>query len=239
MEYDGRFFRNQLGAVRSAEHVLPLVFQAVPARRVVDVGCGIGAWASVAKTLGCTVVGMDGDWVPRNELLIARDEFVVVDLASPSPADDRFDLALCLEVAEHIPEAGAAGLVDFLCSLAPAILFSAAVPWQVGTGHVNERYPSYWAAIFEKRGYNPIDVVRPVVWADRRVEFYYRQNTILYVDPGRVTAVQGPVACPMDVIHPDAVPILAQGWLEAGGAAQAIKLTRRILKNSVLRRLGW
>ena len=114
-------FANQSGAIRSARKLLPLIFESAPAHTVVDVGCGIGAWAKVAKEMGCAVTGLDGDWVPQEQLLIDRDEFIRVDLANPPQTlGKRFDLALSLEVAEHLPETSAERFVRFVTGLAPS-----------------------------------------------------------------------------------------------------------------------
>jgi hypothetical protein len=53
----------------------------------------------------------------------------------------RFDLALCLEVAEHLPAAAGDSLVRRLASVGARILFSAAIPGQGGRNHVNEKWP--------------------------------------------------------------------------------------------------
>ena len=242
--YDSTFFANQSGAVRSARKLLPLIFEYSPARTLVDVGCGIGAWAKVAKDLGCAVTGVDGDWVPREQLLIDPGEFVRVDLANP-PEDlgGRFDLALSLEVAEHIPQASAERFVRFVTGLAPIVVFSAAVPCQMGTHHVNEQYPGYWARRFEERGFVPFDVIRPRCWYDREVEFYYRQNLVMYVSSERVaefevSSQRSKIQHPLDIVHPDAVPILAQGWVEAGGTMRLLGMLRKTLVRSVRKRLG-
>jgi len=242
--YDSTFFASQSGAVRSARKLLPMILGLAPARTLVDVGCGIGAWARVAKELGCAVTGLDGDWVPQEQLLIDVDEFIRVDLANP-PEDlgRRFDLALSLEVAEHLPESSAERFVKFVTDLAPIVVFSGAVPWQMGTHHVNEQYAGYWARRFEQRGFAPFDVIRPRCWYDNDVEFYYRQNIVVYVSRARVaefeaSAMRSPVVHPLDIVHPDAVPILAQGWIEAGGTMRLIGLLRKVVVQSVRKRLG-
>lgn len=244
MIYDSRFFSNQSGALKSARRILPLVLETTRARSLVDVGSGIGAWAKVAKELGCTVAALDGDWVPRDQLLVDPSEFVRVDLANP-PQDlgRRFDVALSLEVAEHLPPESAERFVRFLTSLAPVIVFSAAVPCQVGTHHVNEQYPAYWARRFEACGFVAFDAIRPRVWYDQEVEFYYRQNAIVYVSRDRAvefekTAGLSTLPRPLDVVHPDAVPILAQGWVEAGGTMRCLELLRKTAARALKKRLG-
>ena len=43
---------------------------------------------------------------------------------------------------------------------------------------------------------------------------------------------------PLDIVHPDAVPILAQGWVEAGGTMRLIGMLRKTVVQSVRKRLG-
>jgi SAM-dependent methyltransferase len=244
VSYDSDFFANQNGAIRSARKLLPLIFDIVRPHTLVDVGCGIGAWAKVAKELGCAVTGLDGDWVPREQLLIEPQEFMSVDLANP-PQDmsARFDLAMSLEVAEHLPAATAERFVRFITRLAPVVVFSAAVPWQMGTRHINEQYPGYWVRWFERCDFVPFDVIRPRCWYDQDVEFYYRQNLLIYVSRARVTefeavAKTSTIVHPLDIVHPDAVPILAQGWVEAGGTRRCVDLLRKTVARSLRKRLG-
>jgi hypothetical protein len=53
-------------------------------------------------------------------------------------ARKRFDLAISLEVAEHLPEGSAGALVSTLIEAAPVVVFSAAIKGQSGTNHINE-----------------------------------------------------------------------------------------------------
>jgi len=96
-----------------------------------------------------------------------------------------FDLAVSLEVGEHLPESAAKTFVESLTRLAPVVLFSAAIPGQGGTSHVNEQWPEYWSRLFANHGFDPADVVRPRIWGDERVEFWYAQNVILYAARSR------------------------------------------------------
>lgn len=71
-----------------------------------------------------------------------------------------FDLAVSLQVAEHLPPSSAKGFIDSLAKLAPVVLFSAAIPLQAGAEHLNEQWPEYWAALFKTHDYLPIDCIR-------------------------------------------------------------------------------
>src|SRR4051794_18163398 len=108
-EYGVQFFQgHQAGAVRSARHIVPIVLELVRPRRVIDLGCGTGAWLSVFTAFGVPDVwGVDGDYVDRRMLLIPAERFLARNLEAPFRARDRFDLVVSLEVAEHLPPASA------------------------------------------------------------------------------------------------------------------------------------
>src|SRR5262245_37997923 len=191
--YTDEFFDRHLeGSRRSALLVVPMIMDLVRPRRVVDVGCGRGTWLAAFRDYGAEeILGIDGDYVDRERLEIAPDEFLRCDLSRPPAVDRQFDLAVCLQVAEHLPEESADNLVALLTSLAPVVLFSAAVPSQGGTNHVNEQWPDYWAARFEDRGYKTCDVIRDRIWDCADLECWYAQNILLFsrqqlaaVEPG-------------------------------------------------------
>jgi SAM-dependent methyltransferase len=182
--YDPSFFaRIEASARQSAERVLPLVIDLVEPRSVVDVGCGSGAWLAEAERLGVDdYLGIDG-FTPAEALNIPAERFMLRDLAEPLRLDRRFDLVVSLEVAEHLPPEAADVFVESLVSLGPVILFSAAVPEQSGDLHLNEQWPEYWAERFERHGLVAVDAVRPEVWADDEVAWWYRQNALVFAAP--------------------------------------------------------
>lgn len=172
------------GSSRSASVVVPLVLSLLEVKSVVDVGCGIGTWAAEFEAHGVSdVTGIDGDYIDRSQLLIPRERFFAHDLTEPLRLGRVFDLATCLEVAEHLPEARAKSLVADLTSLAPCILFSAAVPGQGGTQHVNEQYLPYWLDLFQSHRYQAIDPIRPLILGNDSVEWFYQQNIVIFVAP--------------------------------------------------------
>jgi SAM-dependent methyltransferase len=181
--YDADFFDGlQEGVRRSAAVAVPMLVELVGPRSVLDVGCGVGTWLRSLMDAGVTdVLGVDGDYVDRAMLEIPADRFRPVDLAEPFCAGRRFDLALCLEVGEHLDEDRAGTLVASLVAHAPVIAFSAAIPGQGGTHHVNERWLSYWRLLFARHGYSCLDVLRPALWTRREVDSWYAQNMVLFV----------------------------------------------------------
>ena len=169
------------GSSRSAEVIVPLVCELVRPRSVVDVGCGRGVWLRAFSQNGVeSILGLDGDYVSSEKLAIPDECFRAQNLAHRIRLDRRFDLAVNLEVAEHLPESRAAGLVEELTHLASIVLFSAAIPGQTGTDHINEQWPWYWQALFSERGFRLLDPIRPRIRHDKRVKWWYRQNLLIY-----------------------------------------------------------
>ena len=144
-DYNRGFYMGQsAGSLESARQIVPIVLHLIRPKKVVDVGCGLGTWLSVFAEAGITdYLGVDGSYVPADMLLIPRDRFLAHDLTQPLQLPDRYDLAVSLEVAEHLPASCAEAFVESLTNLAPVVFFSAAVPFQGGTTHVNEQWPEY------------------------------------------------------------------------------------------------
>lgn len=175
------------GARRSAKVVVPLIVDLINPQSVVDVGCGFGAWLSTFRDYGVEdLLGLDGAHIDAESLTIVPEQFLACDLADPPAIDRRFDLVICLEVAEHLPELLSEDFVAFLTDLGPIVLFSAAIPFQGGEHHINEQWPEYWAERFERRGYVVVDSIRSSVWQDPDVEWWYAQNILLFVDEDEI-----------------------------------------------------
>ena len=91
------------------------------------------------------------------------------DLENNIQIESKFDLAITLEVAEHLSEIRADSFIDDLCALSDLILFSAAIPDQGGRHHINEQWQSYWEPKrFKQRGYHVYDIVRWKIWSSVR-----------------------------------------------------------------------
>jgi Methyltransferase domain len=176
-----RLSYNSLG---SADVVVPIVLEFVQPASVVDFGCKHGEWLSVFRQHGSSrLLGFDQPKRIRHGLVIDESEFRVADLRERVTLDDRFDLAVCIEVAEHLPASAASPLIEALTSAAPVVLFSAAMPDQGGLGHFNEQPRQYWNDRFAGHGFEPVDCLRPRIWQDRRVAWWYRQNLFFFYDP--------------------------------------------------------
>jgi len=181
--YDTRFYEGIApGSSRSAKQLVPQLLDIVKPTSVVDVGSGTGVWSAVFLAHGITdLLAIDGGYVKPEQLEIPRSHFKTMNLEGAILVDRTFDLAVCLEVAEHLNPARAESLVSDLASLAPVVAFSAAIPGQGGTNHINERWQSYWRDLFLLAGFDAIDCLRTSNWHNEEIEWWYRQNLILYV----------------------------------------------------------
>ena len=190
-----------------ANTILDIVLQRIPAvHSAVDVGCGVGNWLAVLREKGASEIqGLDGSWVDQDLLAIPRSSFKQVDLSrSAIELPRRYDLAISLEVAEHLPPDRAEEFVTSLTALSDHVLFSAAIPFQGGINHLNEQWQHYWADLFAARGYGVHDFIRPRIWNDSKIPFWYRQNAFLFSN--QATADDTPShdawSLPLDLVHP-------------------------------------
>jgi cyclopropane fatty-acyl-phospholipid synthase-like methyltransferase len=171
----------------SAKEIIPYIFGMMPEKThsVLDIGCGIGQWLYVFKENGVeTVLGIDGEHVPPEKIMVdKKSEFKIFDLKNIKnlTLEKPFDIALSLEVAEHLPKENAVDFVDFLTRSSDTVIFSAAVIGQTGENHVNEQNPDYWKELFKKNGYVMLDAFREKFWNNKNVNWWYRQNMYLFV----------------------------------------------------------
>lgn len=202
IKYDKAFYDMiRPGVQSSATALAPTLVALFEPQTVIDVGCGEGWWAEAFSELGCDVLGVDSGAIPTSPL---DDRFRAVDLTQPFPDLGTWDLAVCLEVAEHLPATRAEGFIKDLCGLAPDIVFSAAIPGQGGVGHINEQPPDYWVKLFRANGFDVSGMLRWMIWDDDRIENWYRQNLLIATSrPESYPDMFGhPSAEPFHVVHP-------------------------------------
>lgn len=175
---------------------------------VVDFGCGAGTWLKAFKDQfpGIRVLGLDGSDVDRTKNL-KPDEFEKVDFENFAWNREKYDLAISIEVAEHLDETRADSFIENICASSDMVLFAAAVKFQGGDHHINEQFPSYWMKKFSDNGFEYIDCIRPHFWNNPEIDMIYKENIILYVRKTIYESVLNriPIAKNefMDWIHPD------------------------------------
>jgi SAM-dependent methyltransferase len=170
-----------VGCERSAAVIVPLVYDLIRPESVIDVGCGTARFARAFAALGCATAAVDEsvEEGERDGVAFFR-RTLPTDLASIHAPGQPFDLALCLEVGEHLLETVSEALVASLAACAPLVLWSAAIPGQSGHGHSTLRWPSWWGDLFARHGFVANDDLRWEIWDDQRIECWYRQNLLLF-----------------------------------------------------------
>ena len=154
--YDAAFFREwgrrNETYVRSAHTVAAVLHEIFRPARLADIGCGCGVYSDFFSRRGVEVLSIDGVRAPPEDSFPVPVE--VRDLTVPfENVWGRFDLTLCLEVAEHIPEADCDTFLDNVLRFGDRLAISAAPPAQGGHHHVNEKPKRYWVERLARRGY--------------------------------------------------------------------------------------
>lgn len=234
----------------SARTILSHVLDVLPpVHSAIDFGCGVGTWLAVLRERGISEIqGIDGPWVERDLLEIPAENFRPVNFEETIIHGKRYDLAISLEVAEHISKGSADTFVDSLVGASDFILFSAAVPFQSGVGHVNEQWPDYWTAIFAAREYGVLDFVRKKIWNDRKIPVWYRQNILLFarrerISSGVPTGLGGyENHSPLTLVHPDLylskVTQLESEIAEMSSVSGSFRLFRQAASDWVKKRIN-
>ncbi|MBA3551111.1 hypothetical protein H0W32_02810, partial [Patescibacteria group bacterium] len=165
------------------------------------------------------ITGIDGDWVQENMLVIPKESFHKLNFEEQLPIQYKADLAVCLEVAEHVSDKASGTLINNLTQIAPVVLFSAAIPLQGGSRHINEQWPDYWTALFEKEGYIPVDCIRRKIWTDKQVSFFYAQNIFIYVKKENLSSypqlqkeIEAGNGSALPLVHPYMFMYYAERW---------------------------
>ncbi|MGB4775347.1 MAG: methyltransferase domain-containing protein [Daejeonella sp.] len=209
--YDKSFYSIQSkSSYNSAREVVPLILNLIQPNSIVDIGCGLGTWLKAFDELGVTdYIGVDGDYVKKDDLYIESSKFRINDISTTFELNRVFDLAISLEVGEHISEENSDVFVENICRHSKVVLFSAAIKFQGGTNHVNEQMQNYWVEKFMKLGYKASDVIRNKIWLNTIIQPHYRQNIILFIHESvidkfqnKILEINGLDFC-TSVVHPE------------------------------------
>ena len=190
-QYHQRYFIDSVSppAAGSAPEIADGILEAFPGPagiyRVVDVGCGAGDLLAEFQRRGLYCTGLERSTAAIE--LCRRKGLVVLPCNLETIAPDRLirhDIAICMEVAEHLYETAADGVVALLCELALVVVFSAAHPGQGGNGHLNEQSQNYWIKRFDASGHRYDLLTTGILsarWRDSgNVSSWYWQNLMVF-----------------------------------------------------------
>lgn len=165
----------------SAHEIAGIIIDHLNPVSVIDIGCGCGLYLKALHDLGVEdIIGYDGSiHALKNSLL--PDKTQLFDLRKELQLDRKFDLCLCIEVAEHIDKCFSNVLVRTLTNLSDIIFFTAAPPGQGGLDHINEQTSGYWINLFEQYNYKRIDITDVIKndMAKRNVTWWLTKNLMV------------------------------------------------------------
>lgn len=168
---------------KSPSVIVPILVENFKPKSVVDIGCGVGNFLREFKKVGINnVLGIDGDWADLNEIEnnIGKENFINYNLNNVYLPKQKFDLAISLEVAEHIDKEYSDNFIETLSNCSDNIVFSAAIPLQGGQNHINEQWNEYWIDKFNKKGYVVVDFLKSYFWENPNVFWWYKQNILFF-----------------------------------------------------------
>jgi 2-polyprenyl-3-methyl-5-hydroxy-6-metoxy-1,4-benzoquinol methylase len=179
-------------AVVSARITAEVLSGSLSPKSVVDIGSGQGVWLhSICEEFSTVERAVALDLQPHESIFfeelkhsINDFEFVQVNFEESSKIPNQnFDLAICLEVLEHLSPKTAVRVAQEMGTKCSFVIFSAAISGQGGTGHINERKFSYWMNLMAEQGFIALDVFRPALSKSKEVPGYYKQNMMLFWHP--------------------------------------------------------
>jgi trans-aconitate methyltransferase len=191
----------------SAHTVVPILMEWFKPQSVVDVGCGWGTWLKTFQEKGVgKILGLDDADLPQEHLKIPSQYFQKIDLNLPFQLNEKFDLVISLEVAEHLLPDSAELFVNSLTKLSNLVVFSAAIPEQTGLNHIHLQWQSYWVKLFAQNEFKLWDGLRPIIWDNPKIAHYYRQNTLIFIQNNvyaNYSYLIDNQAHIVDMVHPD------------------------------------
>ncbi len=148
-------------------------------KSVIDIGCGPGLYLTDFMLWGTDILGIDGC---SSAGRLIPNHFELVDLRLPYSPPKRYDLAICIEVAEHLQEKYSDTLIDTICNCSDVVCFTAAIPGQDGYCHWNCQPFEYWQQKFAVRGYqiHPLEQSLREYINQLECQFWLKQNIRLF-----------------------------------------------------------
>tara|TARA_B100000212_G_scaffold342211_1_gene328233 strand:- start:30 stop:725 length:696 start_codon:yes stop_codon:yes gene_type:complete len=221
MLYKKSFYKNRTTDTKySARLILELLKKNISeVDSIVDIGCGSGAWLEQSQETfsSASLKGFEGDWLPKEIVENLTDKKILLEIGNLNSKVfldkvPKCDLIISLEVLEHLEKETIPYICSKIFTKSKYILFSAALPYQGGNGHISELPLSYFVEKMNMNGYGCLDVIRGEIWNDQNIPFWYKQNIVLFV-----RGLKNNISEPIDIIHPEclrtrAEPSISQAW---------------------------
>ena len=200
--YNEEFYKiNAKESYDSAMKIINILKKYYLPNSVLDLGCGVGTWLKAWRDNGTSkVLGFDTNAMPENALYIPSEMLKRINFETEEiNIDSEFDLAMSLECFEHISAKNEDSVFNTLTKASDLILFSAAIPYQVGTNHINCHKLSYWVNKFKNKGYSCYDIIRPeCLKYSLDVGPWYMQNILVFARNNKKEILENNGAIPIE-----------------------------------------
>lgn len=156
MEKLPKHLGGHMNVTHTDEAVLQFFKDNYDVKSMLDVGCGPGGMSEIAKKMGISWKGVDGDFT------LKQSDIEIFDFTSgPYKSDQKFDLGWSVEFLEHVDEQYVQNFMEAF-KLCKRVVLTHALPNKFGYHHVNCQRPNYWIDIFDQNGFkiNPEDSLR-------------------------------------------------------------------------------
>ena len=182
-KYNSSYHKNQSNkSYVYGKEIIPFLKESFSINSVIDIGSGICGFLKAANEFDIEdVIGVDGDYVNPNDLLVKKENFIPYNLENKLNLKRKFDLVVSLETAEHIDKKFAQTFIDTITSLGNLVLFSAAQIGQGGVNHVNCQSLQYWEDLFNLFNFEKhSNIVYEFTKDKEHISQWYRKNAVLY-----------------------------------------------------------
>ncbi|MFA5894322.1 MAG: methyltransferase domain-containing protein [Candidatus Shapirobacteria bacterium] len=152
--YDDKFATSELRDKNWVDKFALLIIKQIDPNSVIDFGCGTGDIIKPFEKHNIKILGIDGSKSNFKYRKINSKNFKIFDLRNVYHSTSKFDLCLCLEVAEHVEEKFSTNLIQSLTESSDTIIFTAATPGQTGHDHVNLKSKKWWEQKFKNKGFH-------------------------------------------------------------------------------------
>lgn len=151
--YDMEYYkkRNEGEWLEGAREISSVIDNEFSPESIIDFGCGAGVHLKYFYEQGKHIKGIDGNKHAKSCSVVPEEFIEIYDLRDKYRVNEKYDLVICFEVLEHIPERFDDNLVDSLADAGDIVVLSAAEPGQGGTHHINEKPREYWIKKFKQR----------------------------------------------------------------------------------------
>lgn len=161
--YSKRYFDTIEKAERvQAETLAEVLVEIYQPTSVADVGCATGLYLWPFHINGIETIGFDSaDYAVENKAVPTVQQADITNYL----VTKKYDLAICLEVLEHIENELCDNVLDNIVKMTSLVIFSAAQPGQKGTGHINCQTKEYWEQAFKMRGFEKVGLAERMILA--------------------------------------------------------------------------